>query len=69
MIRAEMSSPVKTVTYPEHRREVQQEPLPAPLLSIVVPTLNERANIQPLVNALRRTMRHVTWEVIFVDDN
>ena len=41
----------------------------APLLSIVVPTLNERANIEPLVNALHRAMGDVAWEVIFVDDD
>jgi len=41
----------------------------APLVSIVVPTLNERANIEPLVEALRRALGEMAWEVIFVDDN
>ena len=41
----------------------------APLLSIIVPTLNERANIEPLVDALYHAMGDVAWEVIFVDDN
>ena len=40
-----------------------------PTLSIVVPTLNERANISPLVDALHSALSGVAWEVIFVDDN
>lgn len=41
----------------------------APRLSIVIPTLNERANIEPLVASLRETLSDLAWEVIFVDDD
>jgi dolichol-phosphate mannosyltransferase len=42
---------------------------PAPELSVIVPTYNERDNIPLMVDLLKRTLAHVTWEVIFVDDN
>lgn len=38
-------------------------------LSVVVPTLNEEANIEPLVGKLRATLAGLDWEVIFVDDD
>ena len=41
----------------------------APELSIVVPTLNERPNIVPLLERLRNTLTGVKYEVIFVDDD
>ncbi len=43
--------------------------VPAPELTVVVPTFNERANIPLLVARLQRTLAGVDWEVIFVDDN
>ena len=42
---------------------------PAPDLSIVVPTFNERANIPILVERLADLLAFCDWEVIFVDDN
>ncbi len=42
---------------------------PAPELTIVVPTFNERANIPLLVGRLRRTLGGIDWEVLFVDDD
>src|ERR1700716_2901684 len=42
---------------------------PAPELSVIVPTFNERANIPLLVARLQRTLEGADWEVIFVDDN
>jgi len=42
---------------------------PAPELSIVVPTFNERANIPILVERLSRLLASYDWEVVFVDDN
>jgi len=42
---------------------------PAPELSVVVPTYNERDNVPLLVELLKRTLEDVSWEVIFVDDN
>ncbi len=41
---------------------------PAPDLSIVVPTFNESANIQPLVEEVRRALMDADWELVFVDD-
>ena len=38
-------------------------------LTIVVPTLNERANINPLVARLQESLRRIDWEVVFVDDD
>jgi dolichol-phosphate mannosyltransferase len=40
-----------------------------PELTIVVPTLNERDNIEPLVGLLDEVLDTVSWEVIFVDDD
>ena len=42
---------------------------PAPELSIVVPTFNERANIPLLVERLSGLLVSCDWEVVFVDDN
>jgi dolichol-phosphate mannosyltransferase len=48
-----------------------QEPASAegPELTVVIPTLNERANIGPLVELLDTVLSAVSWEVIFVDDD
>jgi hypothetical protein len=43
-------------------------PVPAPELCVVVPVLNERDNVAPLVDKLRETLAGLCWEVIFVDD-
>ena len=42
---------------------------PAPELTVVVPTFNERTNIPLLVARLQRTLDGIDWEVIFIDDN
>lgn len=47
-------------------------PEPATLaaeLTVVVPTFNERDNVGPLVERLKRTLAGIVWEVIFVDDD
>jgi dolichol-phosphate mannosyltransferase len=41
----------------------------APDLTVVVPVLNERDNILPLVERLRAVLAGIAWEVIFVDDD
>ncbi len=41
----------------------------APELSIVVPTLNERDNIRPLIAEIETVLSGVRWEIIFVDDD
>ena len=38
-------------------------------LAIILPTLNERANLAPLVAKLDAALAGVAWEAIFVDDN
>ncbi|MEY2581858.1 MAG: hypothetical protein QOE09_1707 [Ilumatobacteraceae bacterium] len=38
-------------------------------VTIVVPTRNERDNVQPLLNSLEQTMRGISTTVIFVDDS
>ena len=40
-----------------------------PNLSIVIPTYNERENISKILGKLRKTLRNVKYEIIFVDDN
>ena len=38
-------------------------------MTLVIPTLNERDNIGPLVELLDAVLDTVSWEVIFVDDD
>lgn len=38
-------------------------------LAVIIPTLNERANIQPLLKLLDQALQSIRWEVIFVDDD
>ena len=40
-----------------------------PELTVVVPTFNERANIQILVDRVAQALAGRNWEMIFVDDN
>ena len=44
-------------------------PARAPRLAIIMPTLNERDNIQPLVDRIAQSIDFPEWEAIFVDDN
>ncbi|HNT35867.1 MAG TPA: polyprenol monophosphomannose synthase [bacterium] len=39
------------------------------LLSLVVPTYNEIANLDPLLSRLHSSLRDISYEIIFVDDN
>ncbi|HJT05340.1 MAG TPA: glycosyltransferase, partial [Stellaceae bacterium] len=41
----------------------------APELALVVPTLNERGNIEPFLELVDSVLEGVAWEVIFVDDD
>jgi dolichol-phosphate mannosyltransferase len=40
-----------------------------PIVSIIVPTFNERGNVGELVKRIASCMHDVSWEVIFVDDD
>ena len=42
---------------------------PGPDLTVVVPTLNERENIAPLLDRFDAALEGVAWEAIFVDDD
>ena len=44
-------------------------PVPCPVLCIVIPVLNERDNVAPMVGALRAALGPVAWEAVFVDDD
>ena len=41
----------------------------SPLISIIVPTYNEKENVAFLVDELRTAMQGTAWEIIFVDDD
>ena len=41
----------------------------APVLTIVVPTFNERDNVEPLLERLSTVLAGIAWEAIFVDDD
>lgn len=41
----------------------------APRLTLVIPTYNERANMEPLVASLREVLADIPWEIIVVDDD
>src|SRR6516165_6794467 len=45
----------------------QREDLP--VLSVVVPTFNERDNVPKLYRNLEAALSGIAWEVVFVDDN
>ncbi|MGE5539030.1 MAG: glycosyltransferase [Gemmatimonas sp.] len=67
------ASPWPGVASPEAApRVVAPAPEPRatpPELTIVVPTFNERANVEPLVELLGAALDGIAWEVIFVDDD
>ena len=50
--------------------QAQERPVTeGPELTVVIPTLNERDNIGPLVELLDAVLDTMSWEVIFVDDD
>src|SRR4051794_22387093 len=51
------------------RPPTETPPQAAPRLSVIVPTFNERDNIEPLLRRLETALAGIAWEVIFVDDN
>ena len=57
------------VTILEAQQSGAAAPAVPPLLSIIVPTLNERENIQPLLTLITAALPNTAWEVIFVDDD
>lgn len=45
------------------------ESCPSPELAVIVPVYNEVGNIEALTERLRRSLRGLNWELIFVDDD
>ena len=55
---------------PQTQPETASLPLSAPLeLAIILPTLNERDNLAPLVERIEDALGPAGWEVLIVDDN
>ena len=38
-------------------------------LTVVIPTLNERGNIDPLLERIGQALAGTRWEAVFVDDD
>ena len=49
--------------------EVVRVTPPMPELTVVVPTLEERDNLSPLIQSLAAVLSHIDYEILFVDDN
>jgi len=49
--------------------ENHRQTIGLPILSVVVPTFNERDNVAKLYRKLEATLAGIAWEVVFVDDN
>ena len=58
---------VKRVTQDETRPAARS--LDAPVVSVVVPTYNERGNVAALVDAVDRALGDLPWEMLIVDDD
>jgi dolichol-phosphate mannosyltransferase len=60
---------VAHATLPDCAQENRDYAQLVPELAIVVPTLNEAANIETLLTKIETTLAGVRWEIIFVDDD
>lgn len=54
---------------PQQPASLPAHGIAAPLVTIVVPTYNERANIAPLVDGIAAAMGDLPWEIVVVDDD
>ena len=50
-------------------RENALQTMDLPVLSVVVPTFNERENVTKLYRKLELALAGLAWEVVYVDDN
>jgi dolichol-phosphate mannosyltransferase len=57
------------VPLPDAAAAAPPSPAAAIELSIIIPTLNERGNVQPMIERLGRALAGIGWEAIFVDDD
>ncbi|MEA2780598.1 MAG: dolichol-phosphate mannosyltransferase [Rhodospirillaceae bacterium] len=46
-----------------------QRPHGAALVAVIIPTFNERANVEALVEAVGHVFGGIAWEIVFVDDD
>jgi dolichol-phosphate mannosyltransferase len=58
-----------TISGQESLRQAPPEGAPQPLVSVVVPTKNERGNVAALVERLDAALPTVAMEIVFVDDS
>jgi dolichol-phosphate mannosyltransferase len=58
-----------SITVTDPVREPPARPAGPYELSVIVPTFNERANVERLVAKLHACLTGVAWQAIFVDDN
>lgn len=54
---------------PQRPSTARPPPEPCPQLCIVIPVLNEEANVAPLIERLDGVLGSIAWEAIFVDDD
>ncbi|MFC0384714.1 glycosyltransferase family 2 protein [Muricoccus vinaceus] len=54
---------------PTRSRPLAEAAPGAPVLTVVIPCYNERANVAPMVARLGATLEGLEWEAVFVDDN
>ena len=52
-----------------HIRQSRDGARPSPILTVVVPTFNESANVPVLVERVAAALDGIEWELVFVDDN
>ena len=57
--------------FPSRISEVgaHEAPLPAPELTVVIPTFKERHNVAQIIDHVRNVLSGCDWEVIFADDD
>nr|WP_294529205.1 glycosyltransferase family 2 protein [uncultured Rhodopila sp.] len=53
----------------QHQTPAAGGPDGKPLLSVIVPSFNERPNVAPMIAKLDAALAGIAWEVIYVDDN
>ncbi len=58
-----------TITPSFFKTMKEEKKLIKPALSIVIPTYNEKDNISRILEKLKKVLKNITHEVIFVDDN
>jgi dolichol-phosphate mannosyltransferase len=60
---------VSQATLPDCTQQNRDYAQSIPVLAIVVPTLNEAANVEALLAKIESALAGIRWEIIFVDDD